>query len=50
MTDDHTQDERKEIRQWVEEAKERSLNENGYVWKVRGSPTNNNLRLIRMKA
>ena len=50
VTDDYTQDERNGIRQWVEEAKERSLNESGYVWKVRGSPTNNNLRLIRMKA
>ena len=33
VTDDYTQDERKEILQWVEEANERSKkNEDGYVW------------------
>ena len=50
ITDDYTQDEREEIRRWVAEAKERSRNESGYVWKVRGSPNANNLRLIRIKA
>ena len=49
VTDDYTQEERKEIKRWIEEAKVRSRNESDYVWKVRGSP-NNNLRLIRMKA
>ena len=48
VTDDYTQEERKEIKRWIEEAKARSRNECDYVWKVRGSP-NNNLRLIRMK-
>lgn len=38
VMDDYTQDERREIRRWVEEAKERTKNERDHVWKVRGSP------------
>ena len=38
ITDDFTQEERKEIKRWVDEAKERTKKENGYVWKIRGSP------------
>ena len=48
ITDDYTQEERNEIRQWVEEAKNRTRSGEGYIWKVRGSPTNG-LRLIKMK-
>ena len=49
ITDDYTQEERNEIRQWVEEAKKRTKSGEGCIWKVRGSPTNG-LRLIKMKA
>ena len=49
ITDDYTQEERDEIRQWVEEAKTRTKSGEGCIWKVRGSPTNG-LRLIKMKA
>ena len=49
VTDDYTQEERKEIKRWIEEAKARSRNECNYVWKIRGSP-NKNLRLIRIEA
>ena len=36
ITDDYTQEERNEIRQWVEEAKNRTRSGEGYIWKVRG--------------
>ena len=49
ITDDYTQEERKEIRRWVEEAKERTKSEEGYEWKVRGSPRSK-LRLIKVEA
>ena len=38
VTDDYTKDEREEIKRWVTEAKKRTEEENGFVWKVRGSP------------
>ena len=38
ITDDYTQEERREIKRWVEEAKVRTQAEDGYAWKVRGSP------------
>ena len=47
ITDDYTLEERKEIHRWVEEAKRRSMNEDGYEWKVRGSPKSK-LRLIKI--
>ena len=50
ITDDYTQEEREEIRQLVEVARERSKYDSQYVWKVRGSPKASNLRLIRIKA
>ena len=49
ITDDYTQEERSEIRQWVQEAKNRTKSGEGCVWKVRGSPTNG-LRLIKIQA
>ena len=49
ITDDYTKEEREEIRRWVKEAQQRTNNEIGYVWKVRGCPKNN-VRLIRIKA
>ena len=49
ITEDYTQDERQEIKRWVEEAKIRTRdNEDGYEWKVRGSPRSQ-LRLVRMR-
>ena len=48
VTDDYTQEERQEIKRWVNEAKERTQAEDGYVWKVRGSPRSE-LRLIKMR-
>ena len=58
VTDDHTWEERQEIRRWVKMANDRNAGNSDddeepttkFAWKVRGSPTNNNLRLIRMKA
>ena len=38
VTEDYTQEERKEIKRWVDEAKERTKKDDGYVWKIRGSP------------
>ena len=49
ITEDYTQDERQEIKRWVEEAKSRTQDsEDGYKWKVRGSPRSQ-LRLVRMR-
>ena len=48
ITDDYTQEERKEIRRWVEEARKRTKEEDGYAWKVRGSPRSM-LRLIKIR-
>ena len=48
ITDDYTQDERREIKRWVEEAKKRTQDEDGYVWKVRGSPRSK-IRLVKMR-
>ena len=48
VTDDFTQEERKEIKRWVDEAKERSAKDDGYVWKIRGSPRSN-LQFIRLR-
>lgn len=48
VTDDFTQEERKEIKRWVNEAKERTRKEDGYVWKIRGSPRSK-LRLIKLR-
>ncbi len=47
ITDDYTQEERREIKRWVDEAKKRTQMEDGYVWKVRGSPRSK-IRLVRM--
>ena len=49
VTEDFTQEERNEIKRWVEEAKQRTDKESGYIWKVRGSPRGN-LRLVKMNA
>ena len=39
VTDDYTEDERREIRRWVEMAKEKNANNaTNYEWKVRGTP------------
>ena len=48
ITNDYTMDERKIIKQYVEEAKKRNNNTgtHGYVWKVRGTPRNG-MRLIK---
>ena len=48
ITDDFTQEERKEIKRWVDEAKERTRQEDGYVWKIRGSPRTK-LRFIKLR-
>ena len=49
ITNDYTLNERKIIKEYVEEAKKRNTTgANGYAWKVRGTPTNN-LRLIKIK-
>lgn len=48
VTDDYTQDERREIKRWVNEAKQRTKDEVDYEWKVRGSPKNG-LRLVKME-
>ena len=48
VTDDFTQEERRNIRRWVEVARERTKSENGYEWKVRGSPRSG-LQLVKMK-
>ena len=48
ITDDYTQEERREIKRWVDEAKERTQVDDGYVWKVRGSPKSK-MRLVKMR-
>ena len=49
ITDDYTQEERREIKRWVDEAKRRTQEvDDGYVWKVRGSPRSK-LRLVNMR-
>ena len=49
ITDDHTIAERKEISTWITKAKERTAADtDGNVWKIRGSPHQNNLRLIKI--
>ena len=49
ITDDHTIAERKEISMWIMKAKERTAADtDGNVWKIRGSPHQNNLRLIKI--
>ena len=49
ITEDYTQDERREIKRWVDEAKRRTQEvDDGYVWKVRGSPRSK-LRLVNMR-
>lgn len=48
ITEDFTQEERREIKRWVDEAKERTKQEDGYVWKIRGSPRSN-LRFIKLR-
>ena len=48
ITEDFTQEERSEIKLWVEEAKERTKEEDKYIWKVRGSPRNK-LRLVKLR-
>ena len=47
ITDDFTQEDRKEIKRWFKEAKLRTRRDDGYVWKVRGSPRNK-IRLVKM--
>ena len=47
ITEDFTQEERNEIKLWVEEAKQRTKMETKYIWKVRGSPRNE-IRLVKM--
>ena len=49
VTEDYTQEERKEIKRWVDEAKERTKKDDGYVWKIRGSPRSK-LRFVKMRA
>ena len=48
VTEDYTQEERKEIKRWVDEAKERTKKDDGYVWKIRGSPRSK-LRFVKMR-
>ena len=48
ITEDFTQEERKEIKRWVDEAKERTRLEDGYVWKIRGSPRSK-LRFVKLR-
>ena len=48
MTDDYTQEERREIKRWVDMAKQRTKSEISYEWKVRGSPRSG-LQLVKMK-
>ena len=48
VTEDYTQEERKEIKRWVDEAKERTKKGDGYVWKIRGSPRSK-LRFVKMR-
>ena len=49
VTEDYTQEERHEIKRWVDEAKRRTQEvDDGYVWKVRGSPRSK-LRLVNMR-
>ena len=49
ITEDYTQEERQEIKRWVDEAKRMTQeSDNEYVWKVRGSPRSQ-LRLISMR-
>ena len=47
ITEDFTQDERNEIKLWVEEAKQRTRKEDKYIWKVRGSPRTK-ISLVKM--
>ena len=48
ITEDYTQEERQEIKRWVDEAKRRTqVVDDGYIWKVRGSPRSK-LRLVSM--
>ena len=49
ITEDFTQEERKEIKRWVDEAKRRTDLEKGYVWKIRGSPRSK-IRMVKMSA
>ena len=48
ITEDYTQEERREIKRWADEAKERTKHEVGYEWKVRGTPRTK-LRLVKMR-
>ena len=47
ITEDFTQEERNELKVWVEEAKQRTKKEDKYIWKVRGSPRTT-IRLVKM--
>ena len=47
ITEDYTQNEREQIKQWTTKAKEQSANVKDYLYKVRGDPKNS-LRLIRV--
>ena len=40
VTDDHTIEERQEIRRLVDESKEKNRNETNTIWKVRGDKKN----------
>ena len=47
VTEDHTVEERQEIRNWVEKAKEKNQNESGnFIWKARGS-SKHGMRLVK---
>ena len=49
ITHDYTIDERKVIKEYVEEAKKRnSTSTKGYVWKVRGTPRNG-MKLMKIQ-
>ena len=48
ITEDYTQSERDLIKSWTEKAKEKSLNDNTHVYKVRGDPKNG-LKIISFK-
>ena len=48
VTEDYTQEERKEIKRWVDEAKERTKKDDEYVWKIRVSPRSK-LRFVKMR-
>ena len=48
VTEDYTQSEREQIKKWNDDAKQKSAENQEFVYKVRGDPKNG-LRLVRLK-